>query len=377
MRPIPRPVCVLVVPFLLQAVPARAQQPINGYPELVRAAEALGKSRLFPRVADGRAPLARQREALAEQPVRQALQLLRTALSRPAFLSPAPADVDAEIKEMSAARSLGRLLRVQQYVYLADGRMRDAILTLRTCLRLGRVVQGDTVIMGVVGLAVSATGMRSLGEHLEQLSTADCILLSQVCLEWLNQPDPMLRVLEGERRLGKARLADQFKQSLQADAPRKPDERRKAEAAAAQIQARSEKAIDALYARLFEELRKPPWSRSSFEIPRGEGPEAISTWVLSPLLSRVGDYYTREMAQVRLLACHAAILRFRWEQNRLPSGLDELDLGPLAIDSFTGESLQYSVEGSRRYRLTSAGPRAPADDDRAVNGRLPIAINPD
>jgi hypothetical protein len=368
--------CLLCVVPLLHADPARAQPPVNGYPELARAAEALSKSKLFPRVADGKAPLALQREALADPPVRQALQLLGTALSRPAILSPPPTNVEAPLKDSSASRSLARLLRVRQYVYLADGRVRDAILTARTCLRLGQVAQGETVVTGLTGLAISATGMLSLGEHLEQLSAADCALLSQVCLEWLNQPDPMLRVLEGERRLGKTLLAEQFKQSLQAEAGGTPEERRQAEAAVTQMLARTEKAIDALYARLYEELRKPPWRRSSLEIPRGEGPEAVLTAALIPVLGRLGDVYTREMAQVRLLACHAAVLRFRWEQNRLPSGLPELALGPLAVDPFTGEALQYTVEGPRRYRLTSAGPRAKENDPNAVNGRVPVTVTP-
>jgi hypothetical protein len=92
-------------------------------------------------------------------------------------------------------------------------------------------------------------------------------------------------------------------------------------------------------------------------------------------LTQVSQGYTREQAQVRLLACHAAVRRYRWEHDRLPSSLTDLTLGDLAIDPFTGQPLKYMVRG-KRYELTSAGPPADADDRQAVDGRKPVSVVP-
>jgi hypothetical protein len=101
--------------------------------------------------------------------------------------------------------------------------------------------------------------------------------------------------------------------------------------------------------------------------------------LLSPLaqaLERSLNSYTREEANIRMLAVHALILRSRWEASRLPNTLAELNPGELAIDPFTGKPLQYEVQG-RSYRLYSAGPLAPANDPQTVNGRKPVMVVPD
>src|SRR5207244_10830838 len=122
----------------------------------------------------------------------------------------------ASLGDYSKFRALSRLLRLQQYVLLADGRVMEAMANARAGLRLSRVVQADTLLSGLVGVAISASGIRSLGSHLEQLSAGDCELLYQVCLEWLREPSPLPRVLAGERRMVKATLAEMREKQLAA-----------------------------------------------------------------------------------------------------------------------------------------------------------------
>ena len=55
----------------------------------------------------------------------------------------------------------------------------------------------------------------------------------------------------------------------------------------------------------------------------------FASW-MTPAMGKIGDAYAREQARVRVLACHAAILRYRWEHDRLPPSLDVLKLGELA-----------------------------------------------
>jgi hypothetical protein len=68
---------------------------------------------------------------------------------------------------------------------------------------------------------------------------------------------------------------------------------------------------------------------------------------------------TYDQTRARLLACHAAVLRFRWEYERLPKTLEELRLGPLATDPYSGEPFRYDPRPDAKghpYRLASLGP---------------------
>jgi len=191
-----------------------------------------------------------------------------------------------------------------------------------------------------------------LGDHLDQLSARDCELLYQACQEWLRQPDLYPRVLEAERDFVRRSLPDTL-----AD--------RKA----------AEQQLDQMFIRMLTEWKKPAWKRSPVEPPDNNGPGGILISQVVAPLTQVSNSYTREQAQVRLLACHAAVRRYRWEHDRLPSSLTELTLGDLAIDPFTGQPLKYALRG-KRYELTSAGPPAEADDRQSVDGRKPVSVVP-
>jgi hypothetical protein len=340
--------------------------------------------------------LAFKRRVLRDPTVIKALTLLREGVAKPVFSPRVRPTYTTLLPELAPFRSLARLLQLQQYVFLADGRTAEAIANARLGLRLGRVIQTDTLISGLVGIAVSTISLRSMGTHLAQLSARDCELLYQVCMEWLNQPDPQIAILEAERRAirnvledmtaevkqkGPAALKESFglddEQFLKAQGFLKELETGSPEALdrlIRQVEAR----LDEVFMRHRSELARPPWQRAVFKpeaLNRG-GPVDWAAEMLLPSLSLVSDRYTREMAQVRLLACHCAILRHRWEHDRLPRNLEVLKLGPLALDPFTGQSLQYRVQGLR-YTLTSAGPRAEADDPEAVNGRRPVSLVPE
>ena len=95
-----------------------------------------------------------------------------------------------------------------------------------------------------------------------------------------------------------------------------------------------------------------------------------------PALEHAENAFTREEAMVRLLACHTAILRYRWEHDRTPPMLADLNLGDLATDPFTGRLFVLESQGYR-YRLYSAGPKTAADDPKAIEGRRPVSVVPD
>jgi len=334
----------------------------NGYEELVAAAEVLKSSKLWTKAEQPDALLSEKRLALGDRPVVRALALLRQGLSKPVF-SPRDGLQPGRLPpELNGLRSLGRLAAVHQYVSLADGRTSEALADARLGMRLGQVIQQDSLIGGLVGVAVGATCIRPLATHLDQLAVRDCELLKGICEEWLSQPNPLPRVLTAERKFVLANLAD-LKQKLGA------------EGGTEELLATTAKHANDYFDRQILELNKPAWQRGVLAVD--DAPE-FSRALLSPLaqaLERSLSAYTREEANIRMLAVHAMILRSRWETGRLPNTLAEVRAGDLALDPFTGKSLQYEVQG-RAYRLYSAGPLA-ANDPQAVNGRKPVAVVPE
>jgi hypothetical protein len=335
----------------------------NGYEELVAAAEVLKGSKLWAKAEQPDALLADKRLALGDRLVVRALALMRQGLSKPVFSPREGLQPGTLPPELSGLRSLGRLAAVHQYVAFADGRTSEALADARLGMRLGQVIQQDSLLGGMVGLAVGATCIRPLATHLDQLSVRDCDLLKVICEEWLAQPNPLPRVVAAERKVVLTNLAD-LKQKTGAGA------------GGDDLFGTASKYANDYFDRQLLELNKPAWQRGALGVD--DAPE-FSRALLSPvaqILERTLSAYTREEANVRMLAVHALIIHARWEQGHLPSALAEVNAGDLALDPFTGKALQYEVLG-RTYRLFSAGPLAPATDPQAVNGRKPVAVVPE
>ncbi len=129
--------------------------------------------------------------------------------------------------------------------------------------------------------------------------------------------------------------------------------------------------LDGFFNRLIAEMKRPAWEREPVELHEHSLAARYAASVVA-IMQSVSDLYPREEARVRLLACHAALRRYRWEYEKLPPSLEVLNLGDLTTDPFTGQPLRYEVSG-KTYQLTSAGPTA-TENSKAVNGRLPISI---
>jgi hypothetical protein len=85
--------------------------------------------------------------------------------------------------------------------------------------------------------------------------------------------------------------------------------------------------------------------------------------------------FTANRTELQLFGVHAAIRRFRWEQDRLPEGLEELRLGDLATDPFTGKGLLYRRTGRITYTLSSVGPpKRDALRNTVPDQRVPVTL---
>ncbi len=367
-----------MMPFVLIGARSPAQtapqDAANGFHDLMAAAESLQKSPLFPKTLEPDATLTLKRRALQDPPVRRALNLLRSGLAKPVAL-PRPDPARVNFPHLAKFRSLARLLMVEQYVLLAEGKVGVAVSSLRDGVRMGYLLMTDTLINGLVGVAVELIVITQIARHMPQLSARDCEQVIGLARERLNAPDPLLPVMEGERDVQMKMLREMFEEMHRA-AGKEPSRTQEAEEEQdpemekilrqmrqnpEAMEAWQTEAVNLLKARydlLFAELRRPPWERREIRQEMPDTPAGRLIGVMAQLTGslRSAEAFTRAQANLQLLGMHAAIRRFLWEHDRLPSGLEELKPGRLAIDPYTGQPLIYRRLNDREYELYSAGP---------------------
>jgi hypothetical protein len=349
------------------------------------AAESLKASKLYPPTEARDATLAQKRAALADPSVQRALTLLRIGLNRPNRVSE---DLGNQFPQFANVRTLARLLAVELYVAFADGRTRAALSTVDDGLRLGYAAKPAGTIGALVGAAVDAIVLNLFARHLDQLSARDCELLLLQMRRYLSLPDPVLAAWRAERAYGMrsviAPLLEAFsKEDLTGDLEGIGDMKeltpaQRAEFAALRTDPAARAAFVAALRRRFEavydsaeaEYRAGPArpaaaaavsAPSATPPPSGRGladviGDGLAPGIL-PVMSRTAQRMHENQAHARLLAVHAALRRYRWEYNRYPERLDELNLGALAADPFTGGLLTYArLPDGSGYTLESIGP---------------------
>lgn len=368
----------------------------NGYEDFVRAGDILQNAaawRAFEGSGAEQPPtLAMKRRCLSDPVVRSALETVKAGLMKPVRSPRQHLDDETPLPELSPFRSLARAMGHEIYVQLADGQVSQAIDTLGTALKFGYVVQMDTLISGLVAIAIDAIAIRPIGDHLDQLSTRDCDKLLALAREWLDMPDPALGILESDRR-GAMDLLDKYKADpvkllKMLDDSEAPAEEKQRQEALLQMYATNPNAampafeqakgiLGAQYDHALANLKLPAWERKPFPPIDAKTPAGTVARGLGggTVLMNVIDRYAREQAQVQMLGVHAAIRRYLWEYNGLPASLEELKLGRLILDPFSGRPFDYKRLDGSRYALSSIGPidRNPSPD-RAAGQRTPITL---
>lgn len=176
----------------------------NGYEELVAACDALRAIPGFLPAQQGDASLSRMRSVLADPHSADCLHLLRSGLAKPIRSPRTAPDFDTPFNELRPMRGLAHLLRMEQTVLCVDGRTAEAVESVCCGLRLGGVLQLDTLIQSLVGTAITVIQARSAGAHLTRLSVADCEALLSGCREEAARPDPAEVLVAWEQRFARA-----------------------------------------------------------------------------------------------------------------------------------------------------------------------------
>ncbi len=385
----------------ITSVPAATGQAVEpAYLEIAGVGKRLESSPAFVKASSSDATLSDKIKALEDKRVLQALAEARHWIgSSPVPLSPIPPETAEETVPYLQFRETAKAFAIESYVLLSEGRVREALTTTDEGLRLARPLYRQNLIGGMVGLALEAIAIRPLGRNLASVSLKEVEPLQKIAALWLSENVTLIPLLERERQTALALLNRSAAEAL-LPAPVLP-KRQENDAYLAAIQedraalgkelkAQSETArqaslhaaevhLNLFFARLKENSEAPyaqqieAWSKLT---PVSSAKTVLERQVLEREHSVSGgvNALVRRKAWGRLLATHAALIKFRWENGKLPASLEELKLGNFATDPYTEMPLLYKPTG-KTYTLQSAGELLlDAAGKPDLEGRKPLSL---
>ncbi|MEP6755663.1 MAG: hypothetical protein ABJA67_09195 [Chthonomonadales bacterium] len=311
----------------------------NGLEEIIMAGDLLASSQAMKdfELMPTKPTLFEKRTILSDARVSRAITLYRSGL-RKKLVMPKPADENA-FQGYAYLRRMARLMTVDSYVLLADGRTNLAIDDVVGMLELSLTVQTDRLIGGLVGIAIDAITLKSIVQHMDQMSEFDCKRLMAVAKDWLSAPDPSLKAFAVEREGFMKELETIIKAYPKADADKA---REYATMRSAQI---------------MEHLSKPYVGRQPLPAleAKGAGMELVAALDSLSVLDQSFSKFAMDRAKVQELGVHAAIRKWKWDHDQLPDSLAQLDLGTMIIDPVNGTQMIYKKKSDNTYELIVEG----------------------
>ena len=280
----------------------------------------------------------------------------------------------------------------EQYVAFADGRVDTAIDSLRVGLAFGYRIQLDSLISGLIGLAVDAIVLSEFAHHFDQLSVYQCDQVLRIVKDFLNAENPAVRLLTQEKGYALKMLETRHSdakgmltllgifdlkkhpeetldvQSVQENLTNQPE-------AVNALVAEAQSRVSAVYDQALINLRLPLEQRKPFVKDTTLSPAAALCRLIAVNPNAVIDRYSSDQAKLRLLGVHVLLRRFRWEHNALPNSLTELHADDLVKDPFTGEQVFYQRDGDH-YTLYSQGPFKRDETGQESKERVPVKLIP-
>jgi len=351
----------------------------NGFEELILAGEKLSEAEKYYSGAD-HFPLSKKREYLARPASRDALRLLQVGIAKP-LAYPKRLPQGNVFAAFGRLRALARLIAVSMYVSCVDGRTDNAVRLAGDALTFSYPMKSMSLIGSLVGLAVDAIVLAPLIKLRDCLSTRECRSLIRLMEQSLAMPDTSIPALSVERVDAMKRVADwrekwdemceELTQLYEPSdgglaTPKYPEALEWAALLRTNPSVR-ERVLNELsgevssYYDRANALIADPTGRMTLDPPTAADAfrhpmiPALRKTVL--LGARVVQKCVMGRANFQLVAVHAAIRAFRWENEYLPKSLEELGLGAnLLTGPFTAKPLLYKPEPTGTgYDLASAG----------------------
>ncbi|GBC92694.1 hypothetical protein HRbin15_01170 [bacterium HR15] len=268
-------------------------------------------------------------------------------------------DANWLMPEMVHFRRIARAEALLMEEELRRGQSAAAVQRARRLTRFAEQIRNDgALIHYLVGIAINAIAIDSLRKELPNLRDSKALrAIVQMVRDYEKHRTPMLRSIQHEyyfglsvyRDLATGRLSyDQLAQSEPADNPLSsssawflPSTRIMVNTALPEYRQLMKQVID--------EFKKPCWARSRTE----PSPKHPLNALLLPVFSQASLKEVHELALMRLLGCAAAIRLFKQRTGRYPTTLDELQLGQMIIDPYSGKPFIYRTHPAKGFLLYS------------------------
>lgn len=299
------------------------------------------------------------------------VDLIHAGNSKPANPFRSTIDIDTTFEEYAQYKSAAWVLDCSAYVAFAEGASGRGVGILLDQLSFATAISSETLIAYLVGRAIQAVALARFETQLPLLSVADAARIERYCKGYLEQPEPFIACVEGEKKFmlqSVAKVLESESGLLSFGAEeQKLEKALKALAAApadkqkvAQLLARK---LELAYEAVLNRYRGPErdW------IGKVESDQIVPTEIIShedladylvevsmPVWDAAAQAALRNRCQLRLLRLHAKIIEHRWRHERLPTRLGDAVSEEDILDPINGQQFQYELrEGG--YRLYSKG----------------------
>lgn len=360
----------------------------NGYEEFVQAVDLAHTVPGANQAMEPGATLTVKRKVANSQQVRDVLDLIKEGLQKPVRSPRTILNETTTFPELAGFRQIARLMGIKIYVDCADGHVGTAIDTLKLGLEFSNRVQIDTLIAGLVGIAIESIVEKSFALHLDQLSYFDCDALLQLALEMLHEGSPATRIFAYEtsfqaailerNRANMSTLTDilddeeddgTINPTLRALIDRLTAHPEELSAAITSVQGK----VKQNYSIASDNVNLPVDKRKPYLKDTANSLDAMLFNAVSIEPGTIVDRYSISRSKLCLLALHALIHKYRWEHAVLPGSLDELHRPDLTLDPMAGKPFTYVVKGDT-YTLTGVGPFNRDENGEQLNQRGPLTL---
>lgn len=339
----------------------------NAYEDWVRAGLLLSQhAEEVKLIANAELPLSQLRSVLAKDFIQEVRVLMQAGLSKSVRSprDPKTLDFNTTFPEYTYLRGLSRLLFQEARLQLADGRNSQALATLREGLWMGKAIQMDVLIGGLVGVAMEAMVMTPFNDTLPTFSVKDCEALEILVRDYLTLPSALQSLMQAERE-EVLRSVQQFRKDhasllemLRPD-PSNPDTNnglysyfKENPNAIAPAMEQAEPLLNQFYEEVMRNIQRPAWERTSPSIDTKSLAGQIVAH-FTPAMNQLFSRFDQERSRVLLLGIRAKLRRYWWEYGHFPATLEGLKLEEIILDPTSGKPFSYSLKGDT-YELLSS-----------------------
>lgn len=346
-------------------IPTRTYPPDNVYPRYralgIQMRQQLDKDTRFKQIEaaiTSRQPIAAEDRAYylrRIEPYLRAYAPLTTQPCKALFNY----NIDEQFVELPAMR---RLARAEMYLTREAIRRKQYAEALTRVQRVSRLADqvrnGGGLLHYLVGVALNVIAVSPVRETLPELNDRAALAqLLQLAREYEQRRVPLWQAMSEEQYF----VLNAYRRVAAGEGlPR---------ASSSSEQSQGVERLAALFGRplvnlalpefrrimrdTIQELQKPfhQRNRKVFE----QEPRQLLNGILLPVYARAPEREVAEVATMRMLGCVAAIRLHKMRTGSYPRSLQELQLGDMAIDPFSGEPFRYRVDPKRGFLLYSVG----------------------